>query len=76
MPIVRLEMLAGRSPELKQQIAAEITATVARLCNVEPEHIYVMFNDVLHHDWARAGKVFPTPHAVAASTHGHTEGPR
>ena len=26
MPIVRVEMLAGRSPELKQRLAAEMTA--------------------------------------------------
>jgi 4-oxalocrotonate tautomerase len=61
MPIVRIEMLAGRSPETKQQIAAEMTQTIARLCQVDPAHIYVMFHDVLHQDWAVAGKVFPSP---------------
>ena len=60
MPIVRIEMLAGRSPETKERLAAEVTQSVSRLCNVEPVHIYVMFNDVLHQDWAVAGKVFST----------------
>ncbi len=66
MPIVRIEMLAGRSPETKQQIAAEMTQTIARLCQVEPAHIYVMFHDVLHQDWAVAGKVFPGPKSAEA----------
>jgi 4-oxalocrotonate tautomerase family enzyme len=61
MPIVRVEMLAGRSPELKQRLAAEMTALVARLCNSDPSHIYVMFSDVAHGDWAVAGRVFDNP---------------
>ena len=61
MPIVRIEMLAGRSPELKHRLATEVTALVARLCESETSHIYVMFNDVQHHDWAVAGRVFSAP---------------
>lgn len=61
MPIVRIEMLAGRSAALKQHIATEVTALVARLCSSDPAHIWVIFNDVQHHDWAVAGRVFPTP---------------
>lgn len=67
MPIVRVELLAGRSPELKQRLAAEMTALVARLCQRDPAHIYVMFNDVAHHDWAVGGKVFSAPAAPVAS---------
>jgi 4-oxalocrotonate tautomerase len=66
MPIVRVEMLAGRSPELKQRLAAEMTALVARLCNSDPSHIYVMFSDVQPQDWAVAGKVFAPPGGGAA----------
>jgi 4-oxalocrotonate tautomerase len=66
MPIVRVEMLAGRSPELKQRLAAEMTALVARLCNSDPSHIYVMVSDVQPQDWAVAGKVFAAPGAGAA----------
>lgn len=61
MPIARVEMLAGRSAELKQQLATEMTALVARLCQSDPAHIYVIFNDVQHHDWAVAGRVFAPP---------------
>ena len=63
MPIVRIEMLAGRSPELKQQLALEMTQTMARVCQCDPAHVYVMFHDVQHQDWAVAGQLFDAPAA-------------
>lgn len=70
MPIVRLEMLAGRSPELKQRLASEVTALVARLCQSDPEHVYVIFNDVQPQDWAVAGRLFAPPAADAPADRG------
>jgi len=61
MPIVRVELLAGRPPEVKQALAAELTAVVARHLGSAPAHIYVMFSDVPHRDWAVAGRVFDNP---------------
>ena len=63
MPIVRVEMLAGRSPEIKQQLALEMTQTMARVCQCDPAHVYVMFSDVQHQDWAVAGQLFAAPPA-------------
>lgn len=31
MPIIRIDLLSGRSPEIKQQLAAEMTASMARI---------------------------------------------
>lgn len=61
MPIVRVELLAGRPPEVKQALAAELTTVVARHLGNDPAHVYVMFHDVAHGDWAVAGRVFDTP---------------
>lgn len=58
MPIVRIEMLAGRPAKLKRALAAELTAVVARHLGNDPAHIYVMFSDVSHGDWAVAGRMF------------------
>jgi 4-oxalocrotonate tautomerase len=63
MPIIRIEMLAGRSPQVKQQLAAEMTQTMARLCQCDPAHVYVMFSDIAHQDWAVAGALFAPPSA-------------
>lgn len=63
MPIVRIDLLAGRSPAVKQGLAIELTALVARHLGTDPAHIYVMFNDVAHQDWAVGGRVFDIPTA-------------
>lgn len=61
MPIIRVELLAGRPPEVKQALAAELTAVAARHLGSAPAHIYVMFDDIAHHDWAVAGRMFDNP---------------
>lgn len=61
MPIVKIELLPGRSDQAKAAIAAEITQTVARHTGAAPEHIYVMFGEVAPNNWAVAGKTFASP---------------
>lgn len=64
MPIVRVEMLSGRSQETKQQIAQEITDVMVRHTGAQAAHIYVMFDEVSPQDWAVAGKFFAPANAV------------
>jgi 4-oxalocrotonate tautomerase len=72
MPIIRVELLAGRPPEVKQALAAELTEVAARHLGSAPAHIYVMFDDIAHHDWAVAGQMFdkPAPNAGKATAQG------
>lgn len=58
MPIVTIAMLEGRNEETKQKIATEITALLAKELESEPEHIYVLFEDVPATNWAYKGKLF------------------
>jgi 4-oxalocrotonate tautomerase len=67
MPIVRIEMLPGRSQETKQRLATEMTTLVARELGVDAAHIYVMFSEVAHNDWAVAGQFFPQPPSAQAA---------
>jgi 4-oxalocrotonate tautomerase len=77
MPIVRVEMLEGRSAEIKQKLAEEITAVMVRLCSTDPAHVYVIFNEVPRGDWAVAGKFFPESAANLAKPQKNlTEGPQ
>lgn len=66
MPLVRIEMLAGRSADLKQELASEITSLIARLCRSDPAHVWVIFDDVQPRDWAVAGRTFDAPAPAAA----------
>ena len=57
MPIIRIELLAGRSDAQKAQVAAEITEAMERICRCTPESTQVVFVDVAPSDWAIAGKL-------------------
>lgn len=60
MPIVKIELLAGRDVQTKQAIATEVTAVLSKHLGNDPEHIYVMFDDVPATDWAVGGRLFST----------------
>ena len=55
MPIVRVELFKGRSPEQKATLAKEITDAITRVMGVKPEATHVIFAEVEKSDWAHAG---------------------
>ncbi len=55
MPVVKVSMLEGRTPEVKQKIAKDITDSLVRNLGNKPHHIYVVFEDVPATDWAAGG---------------------
>ena len=57
MPIVRVEMFAGRTREQKARAAKEITEAVQRTLGAKPESTQVIFVDVEKSAWASAGKL-------------------
>jgi len=61
MPIVRVELLSGRTPQIKAKAAKEITEVVTRNFGVPAEQTFVVFVDVARHDWAIAGRTLSSP---------------
>ncbi|AYG57531.1 tautomerase family protein [Rhizobium jaguaris] len=61
MPLIRVELFPGRSPELKAEIAQAFTETLDKLAGIKPEATTVMFAEVQPHDWVVAGKPYGTP---------------
>jgi 4-oxalocrotonate tautomerase len=57
MPIVRVEMLKGRSKEQKAKLAEVITKAMVDIANAKPEATSIVFYDVERSDWAEAGKL-------------------
>jgi 4-oxalocrotonate tautomerase len=55
MPILRLEMLSGRSREQKKELAEVLTRETARIAKCAPSGINVIFVDVEREDWAVNG---------------------
>ncbi len=58
MPVVRVSWFEGKDHAQKEKVAAEITESIVRNTQTEPQYIYVIFEDVKPSDWAGAGKLF------------------
>jgi 4-oxalocrotonate tautomerase len=57
MPIVRVEMWAGRTKAQKQELARAITEVVCNIAHTTPEATIVVFEDIDKENWAQAGKL-------------------
>jgi 4-oxalocrotonate tautomerase len=55
MPIIRVEMFAGRSREQKRAIAAALTEAFVASGGSTPAGVTVLFTDVEKEDWAVGG---------------------
>ena len=55
MPFVTVEMLEGRTPEQKKQVAEGITEVLVRI-GVPRDAIRVLIKDHPGHNWAQGGK--------------------
>lgn len=57
MPMIRIELSSGRTPEQKRRVAEAVTAAMVEHCQCRPESVHVVFADVDNHNWAVAGKL-------------------
>ncbi len=55
MPVVRVEMWAGRTHAQKQELARVITDAMVNIANTTPEATIVIFEDVPKENWAQSG---------------------
>lgn len=58
MPIIRVEMLAGRSDDQKRALARELTEACVRALGAAPDSIKVLLFDVPKQHWASAGQLY------------------
>ncbi|UHM92364.1 MULTISPECIES: 4-oxalocrotonate tautomerase [Rahnella] len=57
MPIIRLELVPGRTPEQKSDFAREVTRVAAETLNCKPESLDVVITEVPKTHWAKGGKL-------------------
>ena len=67
MPVIRVEMLSGRSNAQKKELAEVFTREMARIAKCGPEHIQIVFTDVARSDWAIGGVLNDDPKPVSAA---------
>jgi len=57
MPIIHVEMLAGRSLEQKTELAEVLTRETARIARCAVDDVQVVFGEVAHASWAVGGRL-------------------
>lgn len=57
MPIINVQMVAGRSQEKKQELVAVLTQETARILEVEPDWVTVVINEYTRDNWASGGEL-------------------
>ncbi len=59
MPMVRIELYKGRTPEQKSACAKEIVRAIQQHLNAPPEATQVVFVDVDKADWLLGAALLP-----------------
>ena len=57
MPIIRVEMRAGRSLEQKRELVEVLTRETARIAQCAPESVYIVIQDVEKENWGAGGRL-------------------
>ncbi len=57
MPILNVQMIAGRSQEKKQELVAFLTSETARILEIEPDWVTVVINEYTRDNWASGGEL-------------------
>lgn len=61
MPIIRVEMLEGRSLEQKTELVEVLSREMARITGCRLEAITVVIEDIKRENWAIAGRLLAQP---------------
>jgi 4-oxalocrotonate tautomerase len=56
MPIVRIELLQGRTPKVKNELIARVTDAVVTTLGVDLEQVRVLLYELPPEHWAVGGK--------------------
>ena len=55
MPIVRIEMLQGRTPKVKNELISRVTDAIATTLGVDPEQVRVLLYELPPEHWVVGG---------------------
>jgi len=56
MPIIRIELIEGRTPELKEELIRNVTAAVTTTLAVQPAQVRVLLYELPPEHWAVGGQ--------------------
>ncbi|MEE6450660.1 2-hydroxymuconate tautomerase family protein [Gottfriedia acidiceleris] len=55
MPIIQIQLIEGRSPDLKKQLMREINEVVCRTLDVQPGQVRILINEFEKANWSVGG---------------------
>lgn len=55
MPVIRVEMWEGRTPEQKRELVKVLSQETARITQCDVESVYVIIDDVKKENWGAGG---------------------
>ncbi|MET0502905.1 MAG: tautomerase family protein [Candidatus Binatia bacterium] len=55
MPVVHIHMYKGRTKEQKKELVGRITKDFEEVCNIKPESLHILFQDIDKEDWGTRG---------------------
>ena len=61
MPVIHVDMLAGRDKGTKAKLIKELTDTYCRVTGNAPQSVTIIMRDIAHENWGRAGEPMPPP---------------
>jgi 4-oxalocrotonate tautomerase len=62
MPIITVELLAGRTVAQKRELVEVLTRETARIVGSSPASIFVVIEDVAKENWGSGGKLLADTH--------------
>lgn len=57
MPLIHIELLAGRTEEQLKKIVEDVTRDVAKDANVPEERVNIVLTELAHNRFAKGGKL-------------------
>jgi len=57
MPFIHVEILEGLSTEKKQELVKEMTDSFMRIAGVPQDRIFIFFDDLKRHNYAKNGSL-------------------
>jgi len=55
MPIINIDLWAGRSPEVKEKLIQQVTKSVIETVGCPPETVIVVIRDIPKENWGQSG---------------------
>ena len=58
MPLIQVQMFAGRTPQQKRDLVRALTDAIVETAGSTPDAVDIILTDVEQSDWAQGGELF------------------